>query len=310
MASPREELAAIVAKELAKPVPAGAQALTDLLRARFGSNLRGVLFYGSNQRRGVDDEGLLDLYAFVDNYRSAFSNPLLVLANRVLPPNVFYLETQLDSHVVRCKYAVLSLADLSLRTTARSFEPYFWARFAQPCTLVWAAGESVRATVTQALVSSIETFIAAGLPLMPEEFESRDLWITTWRQTYRAELRAERPDVVEKLWNNASERYERVTRLALGSSGSAGNSGKFVKSSLSAEPTRNRWGLRIASAKLWFLLRLLRNGLIFEGGIDYILWKMARHSDVAIDKDWRRKRWPIPALLAQLWRLYRAGTFR
>ncbi len=310
MASAREELAAIVAGELQKPAPQGAHTLADILRSRFGSALRGVLFYGSNQRRGVDDEGLLDLYALVDDYRNAYSSPLLVLANRWLPPNVFYLETHRGSQVIRCKYAVLSLADLSLRTTEHSFEPYFWARFAQPCTLVWAADESVRKAVTQALVNSIETFVAAGLPLMPDEFDSRELWMSTWRQTYRAELRTEQPDVVEKLWNNACERYERVTKLALGLRSDSTNEKKLAKSSLWQRPKRDLWTLRVANAKFWFLLRILRNGLIFEGGIDYILWKMARHSDVAIDQNWREKRWPIPALLAQLWRLYRAGAFR
>jgi len=316
--SARDELATIVAAELAAPVPEGAHALTALLRERFGSNLRAVLFYGSCQRRAVDDEGILDLYALVDDYRRAFSNPLLVLANRWLPPNVFYLEAHAGNRTWRSKYAVLSVDHLARQTTARSFEPYFWARFAQPCTLTWVADDATRRGVVEALVNAMETFIAAGWPLMGQEFDSRELWLTTWRQTYRAELRSERPDVVEKLWNNAPQRYHRVTELLLSelpvrmAPPAAGRSPRFQRLGPTPYPrlVHGRWAVRIASSKVLFLLRILRNALIFEGGIDYILWKMARHSDVPIDQDWRAKPWPLTSLLGQLWRLYRAGAFR
>jgi len=53
------------------------------------------------------------------------------------------------------------------------------------------------------------------VPLVAPRFDSRALWVTTWGATYRAELRSERPDVVETLYGSAPERYERVTRLAV-----------------------------------------------------------------------------------------------
>ena len=55
---------------------------------------------------------------------------------------------------------------------------------------------------------------------------------------------------------------------------------------------------------------MLRNGLIFEGGVDYVLWKIERHSGVAIDQAWRRRRYPLLALGQEAWRLYRARAFR
>jgi len=315
--NPSRELYTIVADELAQPVPVGARVLTEKIRERFGKHLRAVLFYGSCQRRQVDDEGILDLYALVDDYRASYSNPLLVLANRILPPNVFYLEAGDGQRSWRAKYAVLSLDDLAWRTTARSFEPYFWARFAQPCTLIWAADDAIREQVANALVASIRTFLDAGIPLVAPHFDSQRLWIETWRHTYRAELRSERPEVVEKLWNNAAARYERVTELALQQrtppamprAGTDG--GSFAVPITAAEQRRAQrsWRWRIASAKLRFLARILRNALIFEGGIDYILWKIARHSQASVDYDWRTRRWPYLSLLGQLWRLYRDRAF-
>src|SRR5262245_14766073 len=105
------DLKRLIDIELAQPVSPGAHALTEALRKRYGNAVRAVLLYGSCLRRH-DDEGVLDLYVFVDEYRAIYSNPALRLLNRVLPPNVFYLEAQTGQGVVRAKYAVLSLRDL------------------------------------------------------------------------------------------------------------------------------------------------------------------------------------------------------
>ena len=196
------DLAALVDAELRQPVTSGTHALVTRVRERFGTAVRGVLLYGSCLRRR-SDEGVLDLYVLVDSYRSAYPGRGLALMNRLLPPNVFYLETKLGEQTVRAKYAVLSLADLTRGTTGATFEPYFWARFAQPCALVYSADEQVRRDVVSALTNAIMTMVRRGLPLVEPRFDSRELWTTTWHETYRTELRAERPGVVEGLWRSA-----------------------------------------------------------------------------------------------------------
>ena len=83
-----------------------------------------------------------------------------------------------------------------------------------------------------------------------------------------------------------------------------------------AFPARQRhtarivWGLRRVHGKSRFLARMLRNALIFEGGVDYVLWKIQRHSGIETASAWREHRYPLLALGAHAWRLYRAGAFR
>lgn len=314
--TPSEALRAHIAAELAQPVPAAAEALVERLRERFGAALRGVLFYGSCLRRG-ELEGLLDLYVLVDDYRHAYDRRSLVLLNRLLPPNVFYLEVDSPAGRLRAKYAVLACDDLARLTSARTFEPYFWARFSQPCALLYAADDAVRGAVAAALADAVLTTVARALPLLGPRFDSRALWSTAWRATYRAELRAERPGVVELLWASGAPRYETVTRLALAALDhpfTIGADGTLVSSGERASAARRRgrllWRLRHVHGKTLFLLRLLRNGLIFEGGVDYVLWKIQRHSGVEVDRTWRERRLPLLALGAEAWRLYRAGAFR
>lgn len=321
-------LATMVAAELDRSVPAGAHALADALRARYGSSLRAVLMYGSNLRAGDDREGVLDLYALVTSYRDAFrGQPLLAAANRLLPPNVFYLQASVGPgslpgvaapRVVRCKYAVLALDDLPRLTTSAITEPYFWARFAQPCALVWSADEAARATVVRALADAVTTFVQFAVPFAEPSFDARALWTAGWQATYGAEVRPERTGKGGSLFDESPDRFERATELALAtlpwSVVRATRDGRAIYRVALPVPARmqatRRWRHRRLKAKSLFLLRILRNALIFEGGVDYALWKIQRHSGVVTDTAWREKRHPWLALGAEAWRLYRARAFR
>jgi hypothetical protein len=311
------DLVAFVAEELARPVSAGALAVADGVRELYGEAVRGILFYGSCLRRS-DDEGVLDLYVFVDGYRSAYDSRWLALLNAVLPPNVFYFETRLGERTIRAKYAVLSLSDLARATSRRTFEPYFWARFAQPCALVYAADSAVAREVSEALAEAVVTFVEHGTVLVPERFTAAELWKTTLRETYRCEVRAERAVASVDLYLAAPERYAAVTRLAFGvlrdtvSPETAAGETRYVAV---LPPWRRRaapwvWRLRRVHGSVLFLLRLLRNGLIFEGGVDYVIWKIERHSGVEVDRSWRQRRFRLLGLGAELWRLYRRGAIR
>jgi hypothetical protein len=304
--------------ELAQPVPPGAHLLVERLRERYGPALRAVLLYGSCLRHHDDRESLLDLYALVGGYRAAYRGRTLAAMNRLLPPNVFYLEVPGPQHAVRAKYAVLALGDLARLVSPRTFEPYFWARFAQPCALVWAADELTRNAVAAALAAAVTTFVRRGAPLVGSPFDARELWTATWQATYGAEVRPERPGATDALYAAAADRYERVTALALPAlpwpaTEAAGAAGRTFRVDVPPRERRRAawaWRLRRPHAKALFLLRILRNALTFEGGVDYVLWKIQRHSGVAIDQGWREKRHPLLALGAEAWRLYRARAFR
>lgn len=320
------QLAGRIGAELRRAVPAGATALADAIRARHGEAVRGVLFYGSCLRRGDDRDGVLDLYALVDNYRhayghGAYGNTILASINALLPPNVFYVETRSSGRTVRAKYAVLSLADLSRTTSTATFEPYFWARFAQPCALVYSAGPEVDAAVEAALTQAVLRFVEAGLPLAPDRFDARELWTAVLSETYRCEVRAERDGAAAALVLHDPERYAAITPLALAALGervavvpgsSEGGAPRWIASG-DARTRRNArlaWRLRRIVGKTLFLLRILRNALIFEGGVDYVIWKVERHSGSIVDPSWRESRFRLFALGAEVFRQYRRGAFR
>jgi hypothetical protein len=261
---------------------------------------------------------LVDLYVLVDRYRAAYSKSTLAVLNKLLPPNVFYLEVPHEDRSVRAKYAVLSLADFTCGTSKRWFHSYIWGRFAQPVGLLYVRNHQVAGQVRSALTQAVLTFIARTLPRVPSPFTARDLWAIGLGLSYRAELRAERPHKLIRLFEAAPDYYEHITRQAL----TALSFPMDIQKSDSTYrysvhiPDRARrvsrldWIVRSWQGKMLSVLRLLKGMLTFRGGVDYILWKIERHSGIRVEASPRLKQYPLLAACVILWRLYRRGAYR
>jgi len=299
-------------------VPAGAQALAQALLARHGAAVAAILLYGSCYRRGDDREGLVDLYLLVDGYRVVHGAGLAAVANRLLPPSVYRLEAPLGERVLRAKYAILSLDALERGTGRRAFHPYFWGRFAQPTALLYARSDAVAARVRAACAEAVATFVARVVPVLPREFDARMLWQRGLLLSYRAELRAERAESVHALYAAAPAHYAGITQAALAgtsfaaATGGAGESLRYRVHLSAGARLRGRlgWAGRRGLGKVLSVLRLVKGLFTFQGGPDYILWKIRRHSGVAVDLPPRARRHPLLAAWAVAWRLYRRRAFR
>ena len=62
--------------------------------------------------------------------------------------------------------------------------------------------------------------------------------------------------------------------------------------------------------KVLSTLRIIKAALTFDGALDYLLWKIKRHSGVYIEPTERQRRFPLVFAWPLLWRLYRRGAFR
>ncbi|MCA9474766.1 MAG: hypothetical protein KC563_03010, partial [Nitrospira sp.] len=58
------------------------------------------------------------------------------------------------------------------------------------------------------------------------------------------------------------------------------------------------------------MLRLMKAAFTFQGGADYLIWKIERHSGVKVELTPTQRRHPIITGLVIFWRLYRQGAFR
>ena len=312
------ELISAIGRNADRPPSPAVRHLIDEILARHSEAAQAILFYGSCLRTGDDLDGLVDLYLLVDNYRAAYRSRFQAFVNALLPPNVYYLERDFEGQVVRTKYAVLSLANFHKGTSKRWFHSYLWGRFCQPTALLYARNGEVARAVYKGFAQSVLTFMRRVLPRVGSDFTARQMWRRGLELSYRAELRSERPEKRARLFDAAPDYYENVTRIAVSSAvlpveiipGADGVSYRARIPAWVRFLSRLTWRLRSIQGKLLSVLRLLKALATFEGGVDYILWKIERHSGVAVDVEPRLKRRPLLAMWVLSWRLYRRGGFR
>lgn len=283
-----------------------------------GEAVQAILFYGSCLSKREDLEGLFDLYVLVNTYTSANRTSMQAALNKLLPPNVFYLEVPHGDNTIRAKYAVLSLSDLQKGTSLRWFHSYLWARFCQPTAIVYVRNEKIAEQVTRSLAQAIITFITRILPRISQVFTLRDLWSKGLELTYRSEFRPEQANRQVRLFDANPDYYEDITRKAFAGTPYQVREIDSRKTShftgIIPAPTRAvsrfTWALRIMQGKILSALRLIKGTLTFDGGVDYILWKIKRHSGVALTASPFLKRHPILAMFVLSWRLYKRGGIR
>jgi hypothetical protein len=160
--------------------------------------------------------------------------------------------------------------------------------------LVWAADDKAREAAIAAVARAVPTLL--GSAMTPDQIESEplDLWRRAFALTYSAELRAERKGRSGSVVDADPDRYRRFTDagLALAAPGEAG------------------WGRRRVEGKMLSVARLAKASATFDGGADYIAWKINRHAGTNIElKPWQR-RFPLLAAISLLPRLLRSGAVR
>ncbi len=258
-----------------------------------------ILAYGSALRGEAIADTLIDLYVLTGSLEGVSANRLSRLACRLVPPNVAYAETMHDGVKMRIKYAVLPI-DLFVRAVGpATANPYFWARFAQPCRIVQATTRAVQSQVIDALAVAATTFIAAARPLsLNDGGNILDIWREGFRATYRTELRPE-----------SDHRAEHIVAADPGYYASAGRAALDVLGQ-HALVTGPGWASRRRRGKALSILRLAKAAFTFTAGADYLAWKISRHSGVEVHlKPWQRRH-PIMAAVVLLPALMRKGAVR
>jgi hypothetical protein len=321
----------LVAAELAVAVPPPVTTMAAAIAARHPGAM-GVLFYGSCLREKSFDGLMLDFYLIVESYDRAFDQKWLATANRLLPPNVFPFE---QGGLV-AKYAVLSADDFVRLNGPEAETVSVWARFAQPSRLAWTTGDPSTARIIDAIARAAPTLFALAVPMLPpsnpnpfvlSEVEARastdaarspsfddaqdervmageailEIWREGFALTYAAELRAERKGRNHSVVDADPARYEAFGRAVLAQPQPA---------TLSPDAAARRWARLRRNGKLLTLARLAKASATYAGGLDYLAWKISRHSGQKVEiRPWQR-RWPILGALTLLPRLISNGAIR
>ena len=311
MTGRREPLRALVAEELTRPVLPAVASMAAAIADKY-PGARAILYYGSTLRDARLEGLMLDFYLIVADYEQAFGKTWLARANRLLPPNVFPFEHK----GLVAKYAILSEADFARLASPRTRNVSVWARFAQPSRLAWSADDRAAERAIDTVAQGAPTLLDAARPCVPDSVDPLVSWRQAFALTYAAELRAERSGRAGSVVDADPGRYRAFTGPALEAAGLAVHlvDGRLVfdRPISSAERAQGRkcWARRRREGKALTLLRLAKASATYAGGIDYLAWKISRHSGQKVEiRPWQRK-WPILGALALLPRLIAKGAVR
>lgn len=303
-----------IAAELAVAVPEPMRALAEHLARQGGERPVAVLFYGSNLRTR-DLAGVIDFYLLVDSLPGWYgARRWAALSNGALPPNVAYLEWPHQGRTLRTKFAVLSLAQFRRGVAGAGIDTTLWARFAQPAALVWTRDAAAQQAAEQAVAQAVTTAARWAASLGPVQAGATAYWDGLFARTYAAELRVETAQRASSIVAHAEARYAQLLPLAW----QAGGLGHEIRRGelrpqLSAAERRaaeRAWAWRARLGKPLNLLRLIKGAWTFEGGADYLVWKVERHSGVRVElTDWQRRH-PVLSAPRMLWKLRRKGVIR
>ena len=268
-----------LAEAPADPALAG---ILAALNERYGERIDAVVLYGSYLRGAAD--ALPDLYLLLARYPPAPRRERWL--GSLLTPNVQLVR----AGDVRAKVSALRTQQL-LRAVTWDLHPYYWARFAQPCRLLHCRDQSVRRKLEYIVAQSARRLLAAAGPDGPSEPAA--FWEALFARTYGAELRSERAAKRRELYAANAAYYDALfaTRLAGGA--------RFPP-----------WLLRRAIGKALSAARILKAAFSLEDPIDYMLWKLERHSGVRLEATDRQRRHPFLFGWPLIWRLHRQGAFQ
>lgn len=304
-----DALDALVAAELGAPAPPQAVALARAIAAGHGGSVAAVLLYGSCRRNG-DASGLLDFYVLHDGAYAFHRRAPRAVLEEVLPPTVL-LRKAADG--TRAKVAVMSCRRFERRLRPGGLDTTIWARFCQPSTLVYARDDAARAWVHRAVARAVTTGALWAARLGPDEAMPGEYWRGLFARTYGAELRAERAGRAALLHAASAAWFDAVLAPALAHAGArpvALSDGRLRP----GVPGPGRWGaswaVRRVAGKALNTARLVKAAFTFEGGADYLAWKISRHAGVTLEPTPWQRRHPVLAAPAVLWRLWRGGAVR
>lgn len=292
-----------VAAELATPLPPPIAMMAERLAG--DADVAAVLFYGSVLRTG-DLDGVLDFYVLTDARRGGV---LHRTATRWLWPDVSFHEMAIGDAVLRAKVATMPLQTFEDAASGRMLDTTIWTRFVQPAALAWVRDADTAARVRASVAAAAVTAAGYAAALGPENGTADSYWRALFRQTYRAELRVEKPGREDQILRYDPARWQRLLPLAWNAGGIRYDThGELLTPSGDRARPLRRWQARRRAGRPLNVARLVKAAFTLDGAARYGLWKIERHTGIHIPLTPWRERHPVLAAPAVLWRVMRARS--
>ena len=303
------DISAVLAEETALASPRIEQTCRDISKAH-NDHVLGFLYYGSSLRDIDDASKMLDFYVIVESYKAVHKGrPIRQLINRLIPPVVYYYEREdADGTLTTCKYSLISLPEFERRCTSAARLSVIWGRFSQPSLLYFPKDEAIKTRILTARANAVLHIARSTEGLFNASTDAINFWARGFRESYRTELRPESSDGKSKeIVAKYADRYTRLMDIIYGAPNEAG---QYVIPPAPEARAKREWFFRRLIGKPTAALRVLCNALTFDGGLDYVLRKLERHSSVSIEPSPFQRKHPVLCSPVLAWKLWRKGAFK
>ena len=134
-----------------------------------------------------------------------------------------------------------------------------------------------------------------------------DFWARGFRESYRTELRPESSEERSReIVAKYSDRYEQLMQAVYGSPNA---DGAYTLPTSSKGKNQWQWFFRRLIGRPITAIRVLCSAATFDGGLDYVLRKIERHSGVTVQPSPFQRRHPVLCAPVLGWKLWRKGAF-
>jgi hypothetical protein len=191
--------------------------MPTIVRSLYPDHVRAVIGYGSWYAAALrKPTSFADTYLVVDDYARFHRNAFHTWMNRTLPPNVYFVWRQGDTHrEIQGKYNVISAADLERECSPVLRDVYNAGRLTKLVWLAWAREDATRDWFLERLTEAHCTLTSVALGLLPERFDADDFSLELLGLSYRGEPRLEGWERVRALHAVDTERYRELHGVLL-----------------------------------------------------------------------------------------------
>lgn len=306
----------------ADQIPPEVRDVVDLIRDACGRDLVAVIFFGSRLLGTSPGEGsAADLVVVVENYLrfyesigsrlpAARHSGIMAALNRVLPPNIIYLN---DPGGMRAgaKCFVVTEYDLGLALSADAQDHFFRGRLSQRVHIVHARSDKDR-LAAERRIETARRLTVDWVPIYIRQpsFGVLDFCRRMMEVSYAGEIRPEARTRVLEVYQSQVNFfrlvYGRVLQDAVRDGRLIADGDRYRPAKKPSFRERQRWAAFFRRSKARATLRWFKYMLTFDDWLDYIVRKVERRSGVRIELTKTERRLPVILLWPKAVRVIRA----
>lgn len=274
-----------LAEKLTGSVPEEVEKLLEAILPEWDNKVLAVLFYGSCLRTNVFINNVADFYLIVEDLGNN-KNSFITFLNKLLPPNVYYIETPYNESILRAKYGIFTFNQFKKMASMDAFHPYLWARLVQPMRIVYLKDENIKIEIVKSIYSAITTLMINVAPQLKNEFNLKQFWIKALKLTYKTEIRPEGKSNILNIYNSNSDYLNEIAKNILEilpypiqkkEKNEICQYNILIGNSVKCANAFS-WALKIVLGKLLSAVRLLKSLLTFENALEYGYYKLSKHT--------------------------------